>query len=164
MSEWIIEVLSRPPLRIDDNADPAALEMELRERLEALLASHMLEPTADGWRDLALTLALEHDPLFSIETPVDRSSLGGRPPGLSAFILRSVMTQEIRAQEASGPRRGAQARAAKKVAAKMGVSPGTAANAMSRKPTPSDNARRAPYLRKAEAALKAAANRLSSQL
>ncbi|MFD2675988.1 hypothetical protein [Camelimonas lactis] len=94
---WIHETLDRPPLRIDDHTDAPALAAELRERLEALLAAHMLEPTPDGWRDLALALAAKHEPAFQIETPVDRESLGGRPAGWSRFVNRSRMKSAMRA-------------------------------------------------------------------
>lgn len=162
MSEWMIERLSRGPIRVDDSTEEAKLEAELGERLEALLAAHMLEPTADGWRALALALACEHEPSFAVETPVDRSSLGGRPTnGYGNFILRSLMKQEMRAD--AGPERGAQSRAAKVVAKKYGVAVGTANNAMSRKGSTPDSVRRAPYLRKAERALSAAARKMSQQ-
>lgn len=95
MSNWIAETLSTPPLRVDDATTSESLQGELAERLRALLASHNgLEPTAEGWRALALALALEHEPAFQIETPVDRSTLGGRPVGLNDFMLRSMLKAE----------------------------------------------------------------------
>lgn len=144
MSEWVTDVLSRPAIRIDDDIDASTLEAELGERLTALLSSHMLEPTADGWRDLALTLAMTHEPLFALETPADRASLGGRPTSGSNFVLRSLMKQEMRAIEATGIKRGAQRAAANRVAKRMGVAVGTANNALSRKTVKSDTSRRAP--------------------
>lgn len=93
--DWKIEVLSRPPLRVDGDTAPESLQAELTERLEALLASYNgLEPTAEGWRALALALALKHEPAFRIKTPVDRASRNGRlvaRVGFETFRLRSKM-------------------------------------------------------------------------
>ena len=128
MSDWIAETLSRPPLRIADDTSPESLQTELGERLEALLASHNgLEPTAEGWRALALALALKHEPAFQIETPVDRSSLGGRPVGLGDFILRSMLKSEMR-------KGNSQSQAAKTVARRVDQKAGTLNNLFSRRP------------------------------
>jgi hypothetical protein len=164
MTEWIVETLSRKPLRVADDTAVDDITIEFEERLEALLAANHLDATADGWRKLALLLAMLHEPAFAIETPADRSTLGGRPAAMGNFIARSLMKQEIRAIEAeTGVKRGAQAKAAKVVADKLGISEGTANNSVSRAPVQTDAQRRAPYQHKAEAALAIAAERLSQK-
>ncbi|MFC6486943.1 hypothetical protein [Nitratireductor sp. GCM10026969] len=150
MSNWHTEVLSRPPIRIDDSTTADSIVAEFAERLEALLAAHNgLEATADGWRDLALALALEYEPAFQIETPADRESLGGRPAGWSSFILRSSMKAEMRAGNTLS-------QAAKIVSKKLGVTEGTARNAFSRKSSAPDSLKRQPYEIKAEKAIHSA--------
>ena len=115
MSDWTIEVLSRPPVMISDDTTVDALSAEFAERLEALLLLHNgLEPSLEGWRDLALALALEHEPAFKIETPADRvgrSGKEGRPVGWTGLAMKSAMRAEMRkgktqtkAAEAVAPR------------------------------------------------------------
>jgi len=143
---WIAETLSRPPLRVGDDTSAEALQSELSERLEALLASHNgLEPTAEGWRALALELALRHEPAFQIETPVDRASIGGRPVGLGDFILRSML------------------KASKIVARRVDRKARTLNNLFSRKATTSDSMRREKYELTAKKALQKAAAFISQK-
>jgi hypothetical protein len=157
MTDWIAEALSRPPLRIADDTSAESLQSELSERLEALLASHNgLEPDADGWRSLALALALKHEPAFQIETPVDRSSLGGRPVGLGEFVLRSMLRSEVRKGQS-------QSQAAKNVARRVDQKASTLGNLFSRKSSIPDSIRREKYERVAEKALKSAAVSLSQE-
>ncbi|WP_461319677.1 hypothetical protein [Bradyrhizobium barranii] len=152
------EALSRPPLRIDDSTTPESLEVELQERLEALLASHNgLEPTLEGWRDLALALALRHEPAFQIETPVDRDSMGGRPARWTGFTVRSAVKAELR--------KGAKSqRAAAKVVAEMfGLSLSRVQNIMSDPPSPPDVLRRRKYELVVEMAGAIAAKKVSRE-
>lgn len=95
--EWIYEALSRKPLRILDATTASDIAAEIQKRLEALLASSGCEPTPDGWRQLAVILALRHEPAFQIETPVDRASKGGRHKGWADFALKSRMKAKMRA-------------------------------------------------------------------
>lgn len=154
-----VEVLSRGPIRIMDDTPIDALADEMAKRLQALLDSHNgLEPTADGWRQLALELALKYDPAFKVETPVDRESIGGRPVGLGAFILRSRMKAEMRDGKT-------QAEAARSIAKKSKgkVAAKTAQNALSRRAEAPDSMRRAPYEWKADNAMRIAARKLSQE-
>lgn len=153
MNDWITETLSRPPLRVDDSTTPGSLQAELSERLEALLASHNgLDATAEGWRALALALALKHEPAFQIKTDVDRKA--GRPAGLGTFFLRSMMRSEIRKGKT-------QSQAAKVVARRTKPTPGTLNNLFSRKASAPDSFRREKYESKAREALRVAADALS---
>lgn len=152
----VTEALGRPPLRIDDSTTPDSLEAELQERLEALLASHNgMEPTLEGWRGLALALALQHEPAFQIETPVDRDSMGGRPAGWTGFTIRSAVKAELRKGAKS------QRAAAKIVATRVGLSLSRVQNIMSEPPSPPDVLRRRKYELIAEKALASAAQKVS---
>jgi hypothetical protein len=153
------EVLGRGPMEVTEHTDEEKLEAEMVERLDALFRSHNgLEPTADGWRQLALELALKYEPLFKIETPEDRSSLGGRPVGMGNFILRSKVKAEIRKGKS-------QAEAARTVAKNSGggISFKTANNVLSRKAQASDGMRRLPHEWKADRAMRRAAEKLSQE-
>jgi hypothetical protein len=154
----VTEALGRPPIRIDDQTTPETIEAEMRERLEALLASHNgTEPTPEGWRDLALALALRYEPAFQIETPVDRtgrSGIGGRPAEWTNFLVRSAIKAELR--------KGAKSEraAAKIVAPRFGITQKTAQNIMSVS-SPPDTLRRSKYEWVAENAALAAAKGMS---
>lgn len=155
---WV-EVLGRPPIAVTEHTDDAALAEEMAERLDALLRSHNgLEPTAEGWRQLALELAMKHDPLFKIETPVDRESLGGRPVGMGNFILRSRMKGEMR----KGKTQSEAARTIERES-KGQISKKTALNSLSRNAPAADDVRRLPYEWKAERAIQMAARKLSQE-
>lgn len=155
---WV-GVLQRGPIRVMDDTSPESLANEMAERLEALLQSHNgLEPTAEGWRQLALELALKYDPAFELETPVDRKSIGGRPVGMGGFILRSQMKSEMRKGKNQSEAARVIARQSKgKITAK------TAAQALSRNAPAPDFMRRAPYEWRADNAMRAAARKLSQE-
>jgi hypothetical protein len=154
----IIDILSRPPIQIDDRTTPDSIKAELRERLEALLASHNgLEPTFEGWRDLALALALRYEPAFQIETPADRDSLGGRPAGWIGFSVRSAMKAELRKGAKS-------ARAAAKIVGpRFGLTPKRAENMMSAPRSAPDPMRRRKYELVVEKACAMAAGKVSRE-
>ena len=161
MPEWV-EVLGRAPIAVADGTTEDELAAEMAERLSALLKSENgLEPTAEGWRQLALKLALKYEPAFQIETPEDRtgdSGMGGRPVGMGNFVLRSRMKAQIRTGKT-------QAEAARAVAkeSKGRITFKTANNALSRKSQAPDSLRRAPFEWKAERAMRAAAAKLSQE-
>lgn len=159
MAEWIDEALSRDPIPVSDDTDDCVIALELEERLRALLGANQCEPTEIGWRELALKLALRHEPAFRLETPADRtgpSGLGGRPVGWGTFALRSRMKAEMR--------KGAtQKEAAKIVSRRTGIAIGTANNVLARKSPAPDVLRRARFEWKAERAMKLAADKLSQE-
>lgn len=153
------EVLGRGPMPVTEHTDEEELVAEMAERLDALLRSHNgLEPTADGWRQLALELALKYEPLFKIETPEDRESLGGRPVGMGNFILRSRMKAEMR----KGKTQAEAARTIEKET-KGKITFKTANNVLTRKAQAPDFIRRMPYESKAARAIRVAAEKLSQQ-
>ena len=157
MSDEIFEILSRAPIAIKDDTTPESIEGELSDRLSALLEAHKCEPTAEGWRELALELAMQHEPAFRIETPVERygrSGLGGAPVGWSGFTIKSAMKAEVR--------KGAtQKEAAARVGARLGIAPKTAQNAMSGPSRVPDDVRRWKYIWVLHDAIRAVADKLS---
>ncbi|WP_439628239.1 hypothetical protein [Shinella sp.] len=153
------EALGRGPIPVTEHTDEGELAEEMAERLDALLRSlNGLGPTAEGWRELALELALRYEPLFRIETPEDRESLGGRPVGMANFSLRSRMKAEMRKGKS-------QAEAARTIAkeSRGEITFKTANNVLSRKAQAPDFIRRMPYESKAARAIRAAAKRLSQE-
>jgi hypothetical protein len=156
---WV-EVLGRGPIAVTDETSDDELAVEMAERLAALLESHNgIKPTAEGWRHLALELALRYEPAFQIETPVDRtgrSGIGGRPVGWQTFMLRSMMRAEMR-------KGVSQKEAARKVARRTGKAVGTVNNVLSRRGNAPDTMRRAPFEWKAERAARIAARKLSQE-
>lgn len=160
MSEWIDEVLSRPPIRVLDDVEPEHIVAEMKERLEALMACHNgCEPTEDGWRRLALALALKHEPVFAIETPADRSGrsgAAGAQPTAKTLIYRAQMKAKM--AEGLNPRQAALA-----LARNSKVSARTLENAMSRKSKSRGIFGRQPYEIKAEKALILAAESMSQK-
>ena len=69
---WYERVLSRAPIAIEETVSDGALAIELLERLGALLESYHCDATPEGWRNLALRLAIKHEPGLRIELPIDR--------------------------------------------------------------------------------------------
>lgn len=79
------------PIRILDKTSDEELAAAMAERLAFVFELYQFEPTPDGWRELALRLALKHEPALHIETPFDRQPGGGAEPTIDAFIYRSAM-------------------------------------------------------------------------
>jgi hypothetical protein len=73
------------------------MSTEIEERLAILLDLHSCDPSLEGWRTLAIRLALRHEPLLAIETPVDRDDGDpGRKSTQSNFIWRRAVKSEQR--------------------------------------------------------------------
>jgi|GEM_PF-6170221 len=164
MGEWLEEVMSRKSMVIDDHTNVDDITKEMSERLEALLTVYNgCEANEDGWRRLAVQLALEFHPLFKVQTPADRDQQGGKPVGMENFIRRSMMNAELK-------KGGSQRAAAKKVSKRLEGSDGLEAspkrleNLMSAKSAPPDEWAVIPYKIKAEKAAISAAEGLSHLL
>lgn len=128
-NEWIYETLSRTAIVVNETTDQTWLDSEVRDRLEALLAVYNVDPTPDGWRNFAIDLALKHEPVLQIVTPVDRpEGKGGRPVTLHKFIQKSQV--KIRMRKGM-----TQAEAIRSVAKDHGMKPKTLSNVMA-EPTP----------------------------
>lgn len=153
-----VEALSREPLWVLDATTADDLVDEMADRLAALLTAHNLDANAEGWFQLALELALKHEPAFQIKTVADRTDRGGRPVGWGGFVLRSRMKQKMR----DGLNQAAAAKAIQKET-RGGISAKTAENAMSRKGPPPDEMRRWKYEWTAADALQKAARKLSQE-
>ncbi len=159
---WYIEVLGRPPIKIMSDTKPEDLVEEMADRIEALMTAHNgLHPTADGWRQLAIELALLHEPAFQMETPVDRtgkSGAGGRPSGWRNFSARSAMKQELRNNPGISNRE-----AARRVAKRTGWNESTLKDVLSKPASPPDAMRILPYKIVRERAAEMAARYVSQE-
>jgi hypothetical protein len=106
--EWA-NVFDEDPLELNEKTDIEAFVASLERRLDALLQLHGCSPTPDGWRTLALKLALgftlngknlkNKNPL-KIITPKTRERKGsGRPKGpMSEFWIKEINWQISHAQ------------------------------------------------------------------
>lgn len=165
-NEWIYEALGRPPLRVMDDTTAGDIAAEVEARIEALLVASGCEPTPDGWRRLAVLLALRHEPAFKIETPVDRASKGGRPIGWSDFLLRSRMRAHMRDKDNPRSKKPimSAAQAARLIHRETPeIAVGTAKNALSRPPSIPDDMALWRYKHVAEDAAMVAAKKLSQE-
>lgn len=156
---WIAEILGRSPIRIDGYTDETALTEEMTERLDALLQSNNCDASPEGWRDLAIALALKHEPAFKIETPVDRtgqSGAGGRPVDWKPWIMRQMMRQATK-------KFGSRKEAGKRLARKHSPSAKTFENMLSREQPLPDDMRRWDFEWKADRAIRKAAQHLSQK-
>ncbi len=101
--EWA-KVFDEEPLELNEKTDGEAFVASLERRLDALMKLHGCSPTPDGWRSLALKLALgfslkgknlkNKNPL-KIITPKTRERKGsGRPKGpMSDFWIKEIEWQ-----------------------------------------------------------------------
>jgi hypothetical protein len=156
MSDPDDETLSRDPVRISDDTSIKDVVPEMRERLEALMDLYGCDASLEGWRKLALTLAMAHEPAFRVETPADRtgaSGLGGRPIGMKRFHIRSVATKYFNA--GLGVRESA-----RRTAKDLDMEFGTVLSAFYDKGSGSDDMRRHMYLHTARTALEDAADQV----
>lgn len=157
MTEYPHDVLARTPVRVGDETKVADLVPEMRERIEALLDLYGCDASIEGWRKLALALAIEHVPAFKLETPADRSGgrsgIGGRPVTMETFRLRSEWLQEM---HGGGSERDIAARLEKR----LGIPAETIRSRVRRKQQMPDAMRRATYTVIAEHALADAAKTL----
>lgn len=156
MSDYPYDVLARPPIRISDATAVSDLVPEMQDRIEALLDSYGCDGSAEGWRKLAISLALKHEAAFKVETPADRtgrSGNGGAPVGMQKFHIRSEAAKEFNL--------GASERvAARRVAERLGLNQHTVRSSFRGGPSASDEMRRHNYLIVAEAALVQASERV----
>lgn len=79
--------LTRGPIEVDERTTFDELAKEFSERLDALMKHYQCDATPEGWRRLALRLALDHEieqgtPAMRVIVPVDRlPEAGGAEPG-----------------------------------------------------------------------------------
>jgi hypothetical protein len=94
-----VRVLERGPIELNESTSDADLVPELEERLRALLEKYVCEPTTEGWRRLAIELALRYEPGLKIITPVDRRTReAGREPKVEAWGYLLMLNQERKKQ------------------------------------------------------------------
>lgn len=158
MSDYPHDVLARAAVRVDDTTLVSDLVPEMRERLEALMELYGCDASPDGWRKLALELALKHESVFRVETPADRtgpSGIGGAPIDMKVWRLRHEWLKEM----AVVPIGTAEREIARRLERRLGIKASTIRGAV-RRDAMSDEMRRANYVVVAEAALASAAKHL----
>jgi hypothetical protein len=109
--------LDRPP--IDLRWAREKIEGEYAERLQALLDEHGLDADLQGWRELAINLAIEFHPAFKVKAR-QKLPVSGRPiKSLRWFWRQQVLSRAkkvMASRQAKGHKlRGARAQAAKEV-------------------------------------------------
>lgn len=119
MTDYPHDVLARKPVQIGDETKVDDLVPEMRERIGALLDLYGCDDSLEGWRALALALAMAHEPVFRLETPADRtgrSGLGGRPVTMEKWSKTLKHRQEwTKESEKGGTWRAVERRAAKRL-------------------------------------------------
>ena len=110
--------LERPPIDLK-RMSKERVEDELGQRLQALLDYHGLDADADGWRELAINLAIEFHPAFKVKAR-QRLPVSGRPIKSLRWYWRQQVLSRARkilaSRQAKGQKlRGARAQAAKEV-------------------------------------------------
>jgi hypothetical protein len=109
--------LGRPP--IDLRWAPEEIEAEYGERLQALLDEHGLDADLQGWRELAINLAIQFHPAFQVKAR-QRLPVAGRPIKSLRWYWRQQVLSRARkilaSREAKGQKqRGGRAQAAKEI-------------------------------------------------
>jgi hypothetical protein len=92
-------ILSRPPIDIRFMNDED-LYQEFRTRIAALLEANMVQAGGDGWRELAIKLAMAHEPAFQIITKVDPLPGSGRPQDQSRWGIISDFRVSVKRAQA----------------------------------------------------------------
>jgi hypothetical protein len=100
---WI-KILERGPLNVD-RLSPAKLKSEFEVRIPALLESFGAENTLDGWRDVALQLAINYHPALTIKKNVVTSG-PGRTTENGPWLNRQAVLSRKRKLVADAKRQG----------------------------------------------------------
>jgi hypothetical protein len=95
-----VRILGRPPIDIRFMKDED-LYQEFRTRIAALLETNMVEAGGDCWRELAIKLAMAHEPAFQIITKVDPLPGSGRPQDQSRWGIISDFHVSIKRAQAN---------------------------------------------------------------
>lgn len=82
------DILAKGPLKID-KLTPAELQAEYETRLLALLDSYGAENTFDGWRDVAINLAIRLHPAFKVQKR-RMLPVSGRPKSDNRWFWRQA--------------------------------------------------------------------------
>jgi hypothetical protein len=98
------DILAKGPLKID-KLTPAELQAEYETRLRALLDSYGAENTFDGWRDVAINLAIRLHPAFKVQKR-RMLPVSGRPKSGNRWFWRQAVLARIRKLEAKAKHRG----------------------------------------------------------
>jgi hypothetical protein len=93
-------ILSRPPIDIRFIEDEDLFQ-EFRTRIAALLEANMVEAGGNGWRELAIKLAMAHEPAFQVITKVDSMPGSGRPQDASRWGIIADLKNKIKRAQAA---------------------------------------------------------------
>jgi hypothetical protein len=104
---WI-KILERGPLNVD-RLSPAKLKSEFEVRIPALLESFGAENTLDGWRDVALQLAINYHPALTIKKNVATTG-PGRTTENGPWLNRQAVLSRKRKLVADAKRQGSNTR------------------------------------------------------
>jgi hypothetical protein len=104
---WI-KILERGPLDVD-RLSPARLKSEFEARIPALLESYGADNTLDGWRDVAIQLAITYHPALTIKKKF-HSARSGRPVEAGPWLHRQAVLSRKRKLEADAKQRGSNTR------------------------------------------------------
>jgi hypothetical protein len=97
--EELAWILSQPPIDMRDVTGEKLIQ-EYEKRLSALLESTGNEPTAEGWRDLALHLAVRYERALQVITSADPLPGSGRPSqDVSKWMLWGAVISQQRLME-----------------------------------------------------------------
>jgi hypothetical protein len=100
---WI-KILERGSLNVD-RLTPARLKSEFEARIPALLESYGADNTLDGWRDVAIQLAITYHPALTIKTNF-RKAKSNRPVEAGPWLHRQAVLSRKRKLVADAKRRG----------------------------------------------------------
>lgn len=100
---WIT-ILERGPLNVD-RLTPARLKSEFETRIPALLESFGADNTLDGWRDVAIQLAITYHPALIIKKDF-RKAKSNRPKTAGPWLQRQAVLSRKRQLEANAKRKG----------------------------------------------------------
>jgi hypothetical protein len=92
--------LSRKPIRLKDTTTDEELAHELSERLAAVLEMRSLEPTPEGWRELALYYLVQKGAPLEFITDIDLIQGGHDGAAMDTFVLRAAASKLKRSGQA----------------------------------------------------------------
>ncbi len=98
--EWYA-TLERPPIFVTNETSPSDLINEIEERLSALLNYYACDPTPTGWRRLALTLLMKHEPVLQLDTPVERGLKKNGPDPSDESWINLIVLNGLKKQHGS---------------------------------------------------------------
>jgi len=110
---WI-KILERGPLNVD-RLTPERLKSEFEARIPALLESYGADNTLDGWRDVAIKLAITYHPALIVKRTLPKAK-SNRPVEAGPWLNRQALLSRKRQLEANAKQQGLSTRVAAEAA------------------------------------------------